>query len=214
MALADELTARLGAWAELRSLHDAGLPDAAAVNARRAADLRVFYGGRGIWTDKARTSRLAKDGVTVGVLHTGRLYADDLSPDGIVYHYPRTSAPGVISERATKAAKGLNLPLFVVVQPGLFVSACGAPRRRSARWVGEAEVPPDDIALLTAHAKHRSALWRVDALGGILLTDDPWERNPYFRCSIFRFKGLERMVVGLCELDGAREQALYVGLAT
>ncbi len=73
--------------------------------------------------------------------------------------------------------------------------------------------PPDDIALLTAHAKHRSALWKVDALGGIRLTDDPWERNRILRCSIFRFKGLERMVVGLCELDGAREQALYVGLS-
>ena len=60
---------------------------------------------------------------------------------------------------------------------------------------------------------HRSALWKVDALGGIRLTDDPWERNRILRCSIFRFKGLERMVVGLCELDGAREQALYVGLS-
>jgi integrase len=37
--------------------------------------LRVFYGGRGIWTDKARTSTLSSDGVTVGVLHTGRSYA-------------------------------------------------------------------------------------------------------------------------------------------
>ena len=82
-----------------------------------------------------------------------------------------------------------------------------------ARWVGEAEVPPDDIALLTAHSAHRSALWKVDTLGGIRLTDDPWERNRILRCSIFRFKGLERMVVGLCELDGAREQALYVGLS-
>ena len=53
----------------------------------------------------------------------------------------------------------------------------------------------------------------MDALGGIRLTDDPWERNRILRCSIFRFKGLERMVVGLCELDGAREQALYVGLS-
>lgn len=82
-----------------------------------------------------------------------------------------------------------------------------------ARWVGEAEVAPDDIALLTAHAAHRSALWKVDALGGIRLTDDPWERNRILRCSIFRFKGLERLVVGLCELDGARQQALYVGLS-
>jgi hypothetical protein len=53
----------------------------------------------------------------------------------------------------------------------------------------------------------------VDALGGVRLTDDPWERNWILRGSLFRFKGLERLVVGLCELDGAREQALYVGLS-
>ena len=47
----------------------------------------------------------------------------------------------------------------------------------------------------------------------ILLTTTRWERNRILRCSIFRFKGLERMVVGLCELDGAREQALYVGVS-
>ena len=82
-----------------------------------------------------------------------------------------------------------------------------------ARWVGEAEVPPDDIALLTARSAQRSALWKVEKLGGIRLTDDPSERNRILRCSVFRFKGLERLVVGLCELDGAKEQTLYVGLS-
>ncbi|HEX5468571.1 MAG TPA: NERD domain-containing protein/DEAD/DEAH box helicase, partial [Gaiellaceae bacterium] len=82
-----------------------------------------------------------------------------------------------------------------------------------ADWVGQAEVAPADVALLSGYAAHRSALWKVDALGGIRLTDDPWEPNAIFRCSVFRFKGLERMVVGLCELDGVREQALYVGLS-
>jgi hypothetical protein len=81
------------------------------------------------------------------------------------------------------------------------------------RWVEEAEVAAEDIALLTAHSASRSALWKVDKLGGIPLTDDPWEGSRILRCSIFRFKGLERLVVGLCELDGAREQALYVGLS-
>jgi len=81
------------------------------------------------------------------------------------------------------------------------------------RWTREAKVEPEDIALLTARSAARSALWTVDALGGVRLTDDPWERNRILRCSIFRFKGLERLVVGLCELDGAREQALYVGLS-
>jgi hypothetical protein len=80
-------------------------------------------------------------------------------------------------------------------------------------WVGEAEVDPADIALLSGYGDHRSALWKVDALAGIRLTDDPWDRNAILRSSIFRFKGLERMVVGLCELDGVREQALYVGLS-
>jgi hypothetical protein len=81
------------------------------------------------------------------------------------------------------------------------------------RWTREAKVEPEDVALLTARSAGRSALWTVDALGGVRLTDDPWERNRILRCSIFRFKGLERLVVGLCELDGAREQALYVGLS-
>jgi hypothetical protein len=117
--VAEELDARLAAWTELRLLHDAGALDAAAVNDARSAGIRVFYGGRGIWTDKARTARLAPDGVTVGVLHTGRSYADDLLPDGIVYHYPRTSVPGRDAQEvgATKAAKELSLPVFVVVQP-------------------------------------------------------------------------------------------------
>jgi hypothetical protein len=82
-----------------------------------------------------------------------------------------------------------------------------------ASWVGEAEVPPQHIALLTARSAERSALWKVDALGGIRLTDDPWEKDRILRCSVFRFKGLERMVVGLCELDGAKDAALYVGLS-
>lgn len=118
-SVADELETRLRVWEEIRSLHDGGALDAAAVNMSRADGIRVFYGGRGIWTDKARTSTLATDGVTVGVLHTGRTYADDLLPDGIVYHYPRTSVPGRDQQEvnATKAARDLGLPLFVVVQP-------------------------------------------------------------------------------------------------
>jgi hypothetical protein len=118
-AVDDELAARLSAWAEIGPLSGSGALDAAAVNTPREAGLRVFYGGRGIWTDKARTSALSADGVTVGVLHTGRSYADDLLADGIVYHYPRTTLPGRDAQEvgATKAASRLALPLFVVVQP-------------------------------------------------------------------------------------------------
>jgi hypothetical protein len=103
----------------MQELAEVGVLDAAAVNEVRTGGLRAFYGDRGIWADKARTSGLAADGVTVGVLHTGRSYADDLLPDGIVYHYPRTSVAGRDAQEvsATKAAKALGLPIFVIVQP-------------------------------------------------------------------------------------------------
>lgn len=114
-----ELAVRLEVWGEVGPLSSAGALQASAVNEERPTGLRIFWGGRGIWTDKARTASLAPDGVTVGVLHTGRSYADDLLPDGIVYHYPRTTVPGRDAQEvsATKAAKELGLPLFVVVQP-------------------------------------------------------------------------------------------------
>ena len=118
-AVDDELEARLGVWAEIGPLSASGRLQASVVNQPRSGGLRVFYGGRGIWTDKARTSTLSADGVAVGVLHTGRSYADDLLPDGIVYHYPRTTVPGRDAQEigATKAAGELGLPVFVVVQP-------------------------------------------------------------------------------------------------
>jgi hypothetical protein len=80
-------------------------------------------------------------------------------------------------------------------------------------WVNDAQVRPEDIALLSAHSAERSVLWRVDRLGGVLLTDDPWESGKVLRSSIHRFKGLERLVVGVAELDGASERALYVGFS-
>ena len=48
--------------------------------------------------------------------HTGKSYADDLSPDGVNYHYPATKRPGHdLSEiEATKAAAKLKLPVFVI----------------------------------------------------------------------------------------------------
>lgn len=118
-AIDEERAVRLATWSDVAALSESGSLDASAVNLAREDGLRIFYGGRGIWTDKARTGELSPDGVTVGVLHTGRSYADDLLPDGIVYHYPRTTVPGRDAQgvAATKAAKQLGLPLFVVVQP-------------------------------------------------------------------------------------------------
>ena len=70
----------------------------------------------------------------------------------------------------------------------------------------------EDIALLTPKAAHRSALWRVDSLGGAPLTDDPWTPG-VLRTSIYKFKGLERLVVGVVELEGVRDEVFYVGFS-
>jgi hypothetical protein len=80
-------------------------------------------------------------------------------------------------------------------------------------WIEQAEVRPDDIALLTAKSPARSALWTVDSLGGVRLTEDPWEAGRILRSSIHRFKGLERLVVAVTELDGARSDVFYVGFS-
>jgi Nuclease-related domain/AAA domain len=81
------------------------------------------------------------------------------------------------------------------------------------RWLREAEIAPTDIALLSAKSNARSALWQVDELGGAKLTDDPWEKGKILRSSIHRFKGLERLVVAVTELDGARDDVFYVGFS-
>jgi AAA domain-containing protein len=65
------------------------------------------------------------------------------------------------------------------------------------RWREEAEVRPEQIALLTPRSSERSTLWTVDRIGGVGLTDDPWEKGKILRSSIGRFKGLERLVVAM-----------------
>ena len=80
-------------------------------------------------------------------------------------------------------------------------------------WITEADVEPDQIALLTPKGQHRSALWRTKSLGGKLLTDDPWEKGKILRSSVYKFKGLERLVVAVAELDGARDDVFYVAFS-
>jgi hypothetical protein len=80
-------------------------------------------------------------------------------------------------------------------------------------WIEQAQVRPDDIVLLTAKSPGRSALWTVDSLGDVRLTEDPWEAGRILRSSIHRFKGLERLVVAVTELEGARSDVFYVGFS-
>ena len=117
MALHDEeRERRLGLWHELRAVD----PDKIAASSLR--ELGVYGGAQGIWVDKAKTSLISPNGsgVTVSLLHTGRHYPDDISEEGLIYHYPRTSRPpsrDAAEVEATKNAARLGFPLFVVL-PG------------------------------------------------------------------------------------------------
>jgi hypothetical protein len=86
---------------------------------QRLRDIGVYGGAQGVWVDQKQTGPLTPDGagVAVGVLHTGQSYADDLTDDGLIYHYPTTNR-GRKDEReiqALKFAKVYRLPIFVIL---------------------------------------------------------------------------------------------------
>ncbi|SFJ53765.1 HNH endonuclease [Bradyrhizobium sp. cf659] len=103
-------------WTELAEKAEASSAPASVLN-----ELKIFYGGRGIWVDKANTQGIggSEHGVTVGLLHSGAAYADDLFDDGAIYHYPSTRTAGRdrAEIEATKAAGRLRLPLFFTIVP-------------------------------------------------------------------------------------------------
>ena len=111
-----ELNWRLSRWAEIQARDEEDLEP------RWLRELGVYGGAQGIWVDKTRTKFLSGDGigVTVGILHTGRHYPDDLSDEGVIYHYPSTNRPPSRDENevsATKNAERLSLPVFLIL-PG------------------------------------------------------------------------------------------------
>ena len=72
------------------------------------------------------------------------------------------------------------------------------------------------MAVLTGHGKEKSAVWRARKFGGFALTDraEPAE-GEIFWSSIHAFKGLERAVVVLAEIEplshAELDTILYVG---
>jgi putative restriction endonuclease len=102
-----------------QALIEQGGPE--AVPAAVLRELGIYGGAQGVWVDKVRTAPCTDDGmgVSVGLLHTGRHYADDLSEDGVLYHYPKTDRPAARDANevdATKNAGRLGLPVFVISQ--------------------------------------------------------------------------------------------------
>lgn len=66
---------------------------------------------------------MQKDGVVVGLLHTGKHYDDDIDETGVLYHYPTTYRPKSRDEneiQSIKNAQILKLPIFVIRNIGAF----------------------------------------------------------------------------------------------
>jgi hypothetical protein len=127
----DELSRRLALWNTVKA---EGGPD--GIEYRLVQQLRIHRGEQGIYRDKYTTSLVTgtQAGLAVGVLHTGKAYADDLAEDGVIYNYPNTKREGVrdaFEIAATKACAELDLPVFVVITP------VDNPKRRNVRlgWV-------------------------------------------------------------------------------
>lgn len=128
----DERALRFALWGSLQANRG---PDDVAPSVLK--ELGVYGGARGIWVDKVRTRDLTDDGqgVTVALLHTGVFYDDDLSDDGVIYHYPRTETRGWDDAQiaATKNAAVLGIPVFVITRS----SSSSARRTVRLGWVEE-----------------------------------------------------------------------------
>jgi len=83
------------------------------------------------------------------------------------------------------------------------------------RLVREEKVHPEDVAVLTGRSRDKSALGREDVIGAFsTCCGEAPERGKVVFDSIRRFKGLERPVVVLVELEDVLDspEILYVGI--
>ena len=131
-AVDDERLLRFATWGELQAD-----PGTSAVAPSTLQRLGLYKGQRGIWVNKERTADVTDDGVgvTVSIVHTGTVYDDDLSDEGIIYRYPRTGMPGRDKNEiaATKAASRLGIPVFVIATS----PQSSTLRRVRLGWVAE-----------------------------------------------------------------------------
>lgn len=111
----DEYARRIDMWKRLKR---AGGPRGVRPEVLR--DLRMYGGAQGIWIDKvAATDSVAPDGagVTVSLMHSGKVVPDNLTDDGLIHLYPDTGRPrgnDITEVSATKNAGFLGLPVFVI----------------------------------------------------------------------------------------------------
>jgi hypothetical protein len=144
----DELERRMQLWTQILAA------DVNNIEFRALRSMLVYGGAQGIWVDKKNTESVLLDGhgVTVGMLHTGRHYPDDLSDDGVIYHYPttdRSAGRDAAEVQATKNASDLGLPVFVIL-PGK-----DSTSKRSVRlgWVVDFDDETRQVLILFGQEK-------------------------------------------------------------
>ena len=135
MRIEKEVQRRRALWTSLKSRFDP--PD--SVPPTVLNELRIFRGQAGIWVDVIETrDRESTTGITVGLLHKGGRYPDELRSDGLTYHYPVTDRPGTdaMEIAATKTACRLEVPVFVIT-PGVAARTRNVHFSRVSRWDDE-----------------------------------------------------------------------------
>jgi putative restriction endonuclease len=148
---------RLGVWSTL-----IGEGGSKGVAPARLRELGIYGGAQGVWVDKERTRAIDAPGVTVGVLHTGSSYADDLYDGGVLYHYPTTgrgAGRDAAEVDATKAAHQLELPVFVISYP----SPSSTVRNVDLAWI-EAWDDTERLFLITYGDSAPAPIPAADAL--------------------------------------------------
>ncbi len=114
-AVITERQRRLDLWRQLQAARSSS-----GITTTFLKELGISNGQQGIFRDLDRTTRVSGDsyGVTLSVRYTGRVYADDLSDDSMLYHYPVTvrGARDRNEIEATKNARRLGLPIFVNIR--------------------------------------------------------------------------------------------------
>jgi len=115
-SLADEIAWRHAAYKYIIETYEPGM-----VPKKELRELGAYGGAAGFWGDKQRTGNIVPPhGLCVGILHTGKSYADDVTSDHIFYHYPSTSRSGSTDANEVEAARAAlthRVPIFVML-PG------------------------------------------------------------------------------------------------
>lgn len=141
--IASETARRELMWNELQKR----LSSDGMANAEDTRAVGMYSGARGVYADKEKTrTEFAPSGILVSMRHTGKHYDDEMTSDGMIYHFPKTQQPGHDKSDIDSLvmAHKLGMPVFLISSP-----AEKPTRRQIFRGVIEAVDLNADTALIT-----------------------------------------------------------------